>query len=224
MSDTIIQILLFAVPAIIAITFHEAAHGYTANFFGDDTAKRAGRLSFNPIRHIDLFGTILLPAMLAATTGFIFGYAKPVPVNPQQLRNPRRDMAFVAAAGPLTNITLAIVAVIVFYFVLDLANQNAILWNVLIMSIQLNFVLAILNLLPLPPLDGSKVLAAFLPDSLRHTYLRLEPFGFLILLALIFLVPTITAQFGARVNILSTLVSDPAFSLTRHFVGLIGAI
>jgi len=224
MSDTIIQILLFAVPAIIAITLHEAAHGYTANFFGDDTAKRAGRLSFNPIRHIDPFGTILLPAMLAATTGFIFGYAKPVPVDPQQLRNPRRDMAFVAAAGPLTNIALAIVAVIVFYFVLDLANQNAILWKVLIMSIQLNFVLAILNLLPLPPLDGSKVLAAFLPDNLRHTYLRLEPYGFLILLALIFLVPAITAQFGARINILSTLVSDPAFSLTRYFVGLIGAI
>jgi Zn-dependent protease len=92
------------------------------------------------------------------------------------------------------------------------------------MSIQLNFVLAILNLLPLPPLDGSKVLAAFLPDNLRHTYLRLEPYGFLILLALIFLVPAITAQFGARINILSTLVSDPAFSLTRYFVGLIGAI
>ncbi len=224
MNPTIVQILLFAIPAIIAIALHEAAHGYTANFFGDDTAKRAGRLSFNPIRHIDPFGTILLPALLAATTGFIFGYAKPMPVDPRQLGSPRRDMTIVAAAGPLTNIALAIVAVIVFFFVLGAANQNAILWNVLVMSIQLNFVLAILNLLPLPPLDGSKVLAAFLPNRFLGPYLRLEPFGFLILLAFIFLVPALTAQFGARINILGYLVSDPARSLTRYFMNLIGAI
>ncbi|MEE8438647.1 MAG: site-2 protease family protein [Micropepsaceae bacterium] len=224
MNQTIIQILLFAIPAIIAITLHEAAHGYTANFFGDDTAKRAGRLSLNPIRHIDPFGTILLPALLAVTTGFIFGYAKPVPVDPRQLGSPRRDMAIVAAAGPLTNVALALVSVILFFFVLDSANSNPVLWNLFVMSIQLNFVLAVLNLLPLPPLDGSKVLAAFLPHRLLGPYLRLEPFGFLILLAFIFLVPALTAQFGVRINILGYLVSDPAYSLTRFFMSLIGAI
>ncbi len=224
MSPTIIQILLFAIPAIIAITFHEAAHGYTAFLFGDDTAKRAGRLTLNPIRHIDPFGTIILPALLAATTGFIFGYAKPVPVNARQLGNPRRDMAIVAAAGPLTNIALAIVSAIAFFFVLGPASENALLWNLFVMSIQLNFILAVLNLLPLPPLDGSKVLAAFLPNRLLRTYMRLEPFGFLILLVLIFLVPALTAQFGTRINILGWLVGDPAFYLTRLVMTLIGAI
>jgi Zn-dependent protease len=224
MSQTVIQILLFAVPAIIAITFHEAAHGYTAFLFGDDTAKRAGRLTLNPIRHIDPFGTIILPALLAATTGFIFGYAKPVPVDPRALGNPRRDMAIVAAAGPLTNVVLAIISAIVFFIALSPANENALLWNLFVMSIQLNFVLAVLNILPLPPLDGSKVLAAFLPSRLLGPYMRLEPFGFLILLGLIFLVPALTAQFGARINILGWLVGDPAFYLTRLVMTLIGAI
>ena len=224
MSQTVIQILLFAVPAIIAITFHEAAHGYTAFLFGDDTAKRAGRLTLNPIRHIDPFGTIILPALLAATTGFIFGYAKPVPVDPRALGNPRRDMAIVAAAGPLTNVVLAIISAIVFFIALSPANENALLWNLFVMSIQLNFVLAVLNILPLPPLDGSKVLAAFLPSRLLGPYMRLEPFGFLILLGLIFLVPALTAQFGASINILGWLVGDPAFYLTRLVMTLIGAI
>lgn len=224
MSQTVIQILLFAIPAIIAITFHEAAHGYTAYVFGDDTAKRAGRLTLNPIRHIDPFGTIILPALLAATTGFIFGYAKPVPVDTHRLGNPRRDMAMVAAAGPLTNIALAIVSAMAFFFALGPANDNAILWNLFVMSIQLNFILAVLNLLPLPPLDGSKVLAAFLPNSLLRPYLRLEPFGFLILLGLLFLVPALTAQFGARINILGYLVGDPASYLTRLVMTFIGAI
>jgi Zn-dependent protease len=224
MSQTVIQILLFAVPAIIAITFHEAAHGYTAFLFGDDTAKRAGRLTLNPIRHIDPFGTIILPALLAATTGFIFGYAKPVPVDPRALGNPRRDMAIVAAAGPLTNVVLAIISAIVFFIALSPANENALLWNLFVMSIQLNFVLAVLNILPLPPLDGSKVLAAFLPSRLLGPYMRLDPFGFLILLGLIFLVPALTAQFGARINILGWLVGDPAFYLTRLVMTLIGAI
>lgn len=224
MSATIIQILLFAIPAVIAITLHEAAHGYAAFVFGDDTAQRAGRLTLNPLRHIDPFGTIILPVLLAATTGFIFGYAKPVPVDTRRLGNPRRDMAFVAAAGPLTNIALALVSAMAFFLVLGPANDNPLLWNLFVMSIQLNFVLAVLNLLPLPPLDGSKVLAAFLPARLFKSYMRLEPFGFLILLALIFLVPALTAQFGARINILGRLVGDPAFYLTRLLMTFIGAV
>ena len=224
MSQTVIQILLFAFPAIIAITLHEAAHGYTAFAFGDDTAKRAGRLTLNPIRHIDPFGTIILPALLAATTGFIFGYAKPVPVDTHRLDNPRRDMAIVAAAGPLTNIALAIFAAFSFFLFLGPANETPLLWNLFVMSIQLNFVLAVLNLLPLPPLDGSKVLAAFLPNRLLGSYMRLEPFGFLILLVLIFLVPALTAQFGTRINVLGWLVGDPAFYLTRSLMTFIGAI
>ena len=224
MSQTVIQILLFAIPALIAITLHEAAHGFAAFVFGDDTAKRAGRLTLNPIRHIDPFGTILLPALLAATTGFIFGYAKPVPVDTNRLGHPRRDMAIVAAAGPLTNIALAIVSTLAFLVFLGAANENALLWNLFVMSIQLNFVLALLNLLPLPPLDGSKVLAAFLPNRLSNSYMRLEPFGFLILLALIFLVPPLSAQFGARINVLGWLVGNPARDLTQMVMTFIGAI
>ena len=217
-------ISIWLVPVLVAITFHEAAHGFVAWRLGDDTAKQLGRVTFNPLKHIDPFGTIILPALLAATTGFIFGYAKPVPVNARQLGNPRRDMAIVAAAGPLTNIALAIVSAIAFFLVLGPANENALLWNLFVMSIQLNFILAVLNLLPLPPLDGSKVLAAFLPNRLLRTYMRLEPFGFLILLVLIFLVPALTAQFGTRINILGWLVGDPAFYLTRLVMTLIGAI
>lgn len=224
MSSTIVQILLFAIPAIIAITFHEAAHGYTALALGDDTAKRAGRLTLNPIRHIDPFGTVILPVLLAVTTGFIFGYAKPVPVNWHRLRKPKRDMAFVAIAGPLTNIALAIVSAGLFFLVLGPASDNPLLWNLMVMSIQLNFVLAILNLLPLPPLDGSKVVAAFLPDRLLGPYLRLEAYGFLILIALVIFVPYLTAQLGTRVNILGWFVGDPAAYLTRFFMTLIGAI
>lgn len=223
MRPAITQILLFAIPAIIAITLHEAAHGYTAYFFGDNTSKRAGRLSFNPIRHIDPFGTVILPALLAATTGFLFGYAKPVPVDVRQLGNPRRDMAMVAAAGPLTNIALAILSAMAFFFLLAPANANPVLWNLFVMSIQLNFILAILNLLPLPPLDGSKVLASFLPRSLLEPYLRLEPFGFIILIALIFLVPYFSAQLGTPINILGWLVLDPARQLTQTLMEFIGA-
>lgn len=154
--------MAFVAVALIAITFHEAAHAYVAAACGDDTAKRMGRASLNPIRHIDPFGTILLPALLyLAHAPFLVGWAKPVPVDWSRLRNWRRDMAFVAAAGPLANFALGAVSFTALTKVHGLpvwASQT--LW----LSVQLNLVLAVLNLLPIPPLDGSKVLAAFLPE------------------------------------------------------------
>lgn len=161
--ESLIPGIAFIAVALIAITFHEAAHAFVAAACGDDTAKSLGRASLNPIRHIDLFGTILLPAILyLAHAPFLVGWAKPVPVDWSRLRNWRRDMAFVAAAGPLANFALAGMSGAALAYLADLP-----LWatETLGLSVQLNLVLAVLNLIPIPPLDGSKVLAAFLPES-----------------------------------------------------------
>lgn len=161
--DSLLPGIAFVAVALIAITFHEAAHAYVAAACGDDTAKKMGRASLNPIRHIDPFGTILLPAILyMAHSPFLVGWAKPVPVDWSRLRHWRRDMAFVAAAGPLANFALAGISALTLVQVSGLpvwASQT------LTLSLQLNLILAILNLIPIPPLDGSKVLAAFLPES-----------------------------------------------------------
>jgi len=167
----------------MAITFHEAAHGYAAYRLGDDTAFRRGRMTLNPLKHIDLIGTIALPALLIAVHApFIFGYAKPVPVKWSALRNPKRGMSLVAAAGPLTNIALGIVFAVLGYIVASDANDGSWVVRAFNIGAATNFVLGLFNLLPIPPLDGSKILAGFLPDAFAEPYLKLGQFGVLSLL------------------------------------------
>ncbi|HEV2562022.1 MAG TPA: site-2 protease family protein [Rhizomicrobium sp.] len=226
LSGQILQIAIIAIPIIIAITFHEAAHGYVARLFGDETATRLGRVTFNPLKHIDLFGTIILPAFLLLThAGFLFGYAKPVPVNFNHLRNPKRDMIWVAAAGPATNIMLALVSVALLALALH-AGVAPKSWIVaaLFGSVQINLVLAILNLLPLPPLDGGRVMTGLLPRPLAIRYARLERYGMLIILAALFLLPYIGEKLGMNLDIFDYLVMRPAAWAMHALFALIGLV
>ncbi len=218
-----LEIALLAVPIVLAVTFHEAAHGFVALFFGDDTAKQAGRLTLNPLKHVDPFGTILLPLLLIVShAGFLFGYAKPVPVNFGALRNPRWDMLWVAAAGPLMNVALALVSTALFYAVNNSSvdGTSGMLRDVVLLSVQLNIVLAIFNMLPLPPLDGSKVVAAFLPGSIMRPYLAFGRYGMGLLLLLLIVLPLVSARTGIGLDLFGVLVQRPADWLIR---GLLGA-
>ena len=189
--ESLIQLVaIAALPVIFAITLHEAAHGYAARHFGDPTAWQAGRISLNPLRHIDLFGTILLPLgiLLLSSGGMLFGYAKPVPVDFGRLRNPKRDMLWVAAAGPASNLVMALFWAALLklawempgnMYTLPLSEMSKI-------GISINLVLMVLNLLPLPPLDGGRIAVSLLPSRLAWQFSRIEPFGFPILILLLF--------------------------------------
>lgn len=186
-------LILWMIPLIFAITVHETAHAWAANRLGDSTAKMLGRVSLNPVKHIDLVGTLILPAIfILLKTGFIFGWAKPVPINWSNLRNQKRDRALVAAAGPTANLLMALAwAAIAKLGLCLLIGQNIRtglpLYYVGSMGITINCVFFILNLLPLPPLDGSRILSSFLTPRMANYYARLEPYGFIILLALLFM-------------------------------------
>ncbi|ALG68514.1 site-2 protease family protein [Beggiatoa leptomitoformis] len=187
---TLQQVSIWIIPILFAITVHEAAHGWAANKLGDDTAKRLGRITLNPIKHIDLIGTIILPIAMLLLSGFMFGWAKPVPVNWHQLHNPRRDMAFVAAAGPLSNLLMALFWVVIAkigWVLADSVPYALFLFYMGGAGMFINSVLALLNLVPILPLDGGRVLHSLLPLRFAIPFGRSEPFGLFILLGLLFI-------------------------------------
>ncbi len=208
------NIIVWALPVLFAITVHEVAHGWVANLLGDRTALMMGRLTLNPFKHIDMVGTVIVPVACLAVGGFIFGWAKPVPVNPRNLKKLRRDSALVAAAGPLSNLLMAFLWAMLAKIGLILLHQGhsqaLMLAYMGQAGISINLMLMIVNLVPIPPLDGSRVVSSFLPPQLMRLYDAIEPYGLIILAALIF------------TQALSTVLSSPIAWMQVFIIKLFG--
>lgn len=209
------RIVVWILPVIFAITVHEVAHGWVAKKYGDNTAFAQGRLTLNPIKHIDLFGTIILPGLLLITgTGFIFGWAKPVPVDARNFKKPLQDMAIVALAGPVSNLLMAVIWALIARLGITIgAGAEAISLPLIysgVAGISINLVLALINLLPIPPLDGSRILTGMLPSYWAWQYNRLERYGFIILLLLLY------------TNLLGAILAYPMFIAQKVFFSIAG--
>ncbi len=216
---------IWILPVLIAITLHEAAHGWVAWKLGDDTAYQLGRVTFNPLKHIDPFGTILLPALLLLGSGgrMMLGFAKPVPVNFSRLFSPRRDMVLVALAGPVSNLLIALIATALLHaaVLLDGDIKEWIVLN-LINALRINVLLFVFNMIPIPPLDGGRIAVGLLPAPLAARFARLEKFGFLILLAALFLLPYLGDTIGMDLNIFRWLVGIPTDYIMGLYLELFG--
>jgi len=218
---------IWAIPVLLAVTLHEAAHGWAAARLGDDTAQRLGRVTFNPLKHIDPFGTFILPIMLLLASGgrMMFGFAKPVPVNFWRLRKPRRDMVLVAIAGPVTNILLALAAAALIHLAFQTTGS---LREWLSMSLQaavwINIILAVFNMIPIPPLDGGRVAVGILPRPLATRLARLERMGIVVILGCVFVVPWIGDALGRDWNVFWWVIGQPATVLEEFVYRLVGVI
>ncbi len=214
MNDLVQTFAVYALPILFAITLHEASHAYAAKYFGDSTAFLQGRMSLNPVKHIDPIGTLLIPIVLYAVgSPFLFGYAKPVPVNWANLRKPKRDMAWVALAGPAANIVMALMWMILAIFLTAWQTEEPFFMRMAQAGILTNLVIFAFNLFPVPPLDGGRVMTSILPHKYAYHFERIEPYGFFIVLALVFLkvlhfwmIPVMSAANQAMLVLVTPLI------------------